>query len=427
MSVNYSDGLSPYDNKGKCGAPEKFDPPDILQTKIDELVKLIQSSNGIVAHTGAGISTSAGIPDFRGPNGVWTLEKEGKKPDVNITFDSAQPTLTHMALLGLEKAGKLTYVVTQNVDGLHLKSGFPRKKMSELHGNMFTEKCDKCHREYVQPTAVPTLGLKPTGKVCSQMKSRGKCRGKLRDTILDWEDALPETDLELADKYSREADLSICLGTSLQIVPSGTLPLLTKKNGGKLAIVNLQPTRYDKRADVRIFGYVDEVMSKVMTQLGVNIPDWKEETFKNICNGADAKPTVSQGKCKLEVVVDPQSLGRSQDLKPDPDKCPTLKDRDFDETSETEDKFISGSDLRSGEVNVDQESGTKRTHPADVSDLEVKRHCTANGDISYIKGGESVVAEKPVVKETVNDREETALCTGEDPGKNIKTEETLNR
>lgn len=166
-------------------------------------------------------------------------------------------------------------------------------------------------------------------------------------------------------------------------------------------------------------------MSKVMTQLGVDIPEWKEETFKNICNGADAKPTVSQGKCKLEVVVDPQSLGHSQDLKPDLDKCPTFKDGNCDETSETEDKFISGSDLRSGEVNVDQESGTKRTRPADVNDLDVKRHCTANGDISYIKGGESVVAEKPVVKETVNDREETALCTGEDPGKNIKTEETL--
>lgn len=166
-------------------------------------------------------------------------------------------------------------------------------------------------------------------------------------------------------------------------------------------------------------------MSKVMTQLGVDIPEWKEETFKNICHSADAKPTVSQGKCKLEVVVDPQSLGHSQDLKSDPDKCQTFKEGECEKTSETEDNFISGSDLRSGEGNVDQESGTKRTCPADVSDLEVKRHCTANSDISDVKGEESVVEENPVVKETVIDREETAPCTGEDPGKNIKTEETL--
>ncbi|KAJ8029693.1 NAD-dependent protein deacetylase sirtuin-6 [Holothuria leucospilota] len=299
MSVNYSEGLSPYENKGKCGLPEKFDPPEILDSKVKVLADLIRNCSSMVAHTGAGISTSAGIPDFRGPKGVWTLEQQGKKPDVNITFDSARPTLTHMALVGLERAGQLSYLVTQNVDGLHLKSGFPRKKMSELHGNMFLEKCDKCHKEYVQMNAVPTLGLKPTGRACTQQKSRGNCRGKLRDTILDWEDALPERDLELADTHSRDADISLCLGTSLQIVPSGTLPLLTKKNGGKLVIVNLQPTRYDKKADVRIFGYVDEVMSKLMQLLDLNIPEWKESVFRDICNQEDVRSS-DHANCKTE-------------------------------------------------------------------------------------------------------------------------------
>lgn len=87
---------------------------------------------------------SLGIPDFRGPKGVWTLEQQGKKVETEVTFEDAKPTLTHMALLALVEAGKVKHIISQNVDGLHLKSGLPRDKLSELHGNMFMEKCDKC-------------------------------------------------------------------------------------------------------------------------------------------------------------------------------------------------------------------------------------------------------------------------------------------
>ncbi|XP_038079094.1 NAD-dependent protein deacetylase sirtuin-6-like [Patiria miniata] len=274
MSVNYSEGLSAYEHKGKCGMPEKFDSPEVIEEKSLQLANLLRSSNYAVVHTGAGISTSAGIPDFRGPKGVWTLEKQGQKPDVNVTFDGAVPTPTHRVLIELERTGFVKYVVSQNVDGLHLRSGFPRDRLSELHGNMFVEQCDKCNKQYIRDTAVPTLGLKPTGGQCTQTKPRGKCRGKLRDTILDWEDALPDDDLERAEKHSRQADLALCLGTSLQIVPSGNLPLITKKAGGKLVIVNLQPTKHDKHANLRVHGYVDEVMSKVMTHLGLTIPEY---------------------------------------------------------------------------------------------------------------------------------------------------------
>ena len=87
---------------------------------------MILEAKCIVVHTGAGISTSAGIPDFRGPKGVWTLEKKGKKSETNMTFESAQPTITHMALVGMVKANIVQLIISQNVDGLHLKSGLPR-------------------------------------------------------------------------------------------------------------------------------------------------------------------------------------------------------------------------------------------------------------------------------------------------------------
>lgn len=81
-----------------------------------------------------------------GPNGVWTLEKKGEKPTINVTFDEATPTKTHMALKALLDAGHVKYIVSQNIDGLHLKSGIARKYLSELHGNMFIENCSKCRR-----------------------------------------------------------------------------------------------------------------------------------------------------------------------------------------------------------------------------------------------------------------------------------------
>ncbi|KAL0966408.1 hypothetical protein UPYG_G00294970 [Umbra pygmaea] len=291
MSVNYAAGLSPYADKGVCGLPESFDSKEELRVKVEALAQLIKESQYLVVHSGAGISTSSGIPDFRGPKGVWTMEERGESPHFDTTFEDARPSLTHLALLGLQRAGYLKYLISQNVDGLHVRSGFPRDLLSELHGNMFVEECGKCGRQYVRDRVIGVMGLKPTGKYCQEVRGRGlrACRGKLISTILDWEDALPDKDLNRAEDASRQADLALTLGTSLQIKPSGDLPLFTKRKGGKLVIVNLQPTKHDKHAHLRINGYVDEVMSQLMQLLGLDIPKWEGPS---ICESStpDQKP-----------------------------------------------------------------------------------------------------------------------------------------
>ncbi|XP_050022773.1 NAD-dependent protein deacetylase Sirt6-like [Dermacentor andersoni] len=273
MSCDYASGLSEYDNKGICGQPEHFDEPSLLENKIARFADWMQASKHIVVITGAGISTSAGIPNFRGPRGVWTLEQQGEKPQVNISFDDALPTSTHMALVELARSWQLKFLVSQNVDGLHLKSGFPPDILTDLHGNMFLDRCNQCGWKFVRTTATKSVGQKPTGASCAVPKKNGRmCRSHLHDSILDREHELPEDGIEAADLHCRAADLILCLCSTLQIMPCGALPLLAKKTGGKVVICNVQPTKIDKSADLILRAYVDYVMEKLMKRLGNAIP-----------------------------------------------------------------------------------------------------------------------------------------------------------
>ncbi|KAK6179986.1 hypothetical protein SNE40_012218 [Patella caerulea] len=310
MSVNYATGLSEYASKGKCGLPETFDDDETVESKIQQLVDMVKACQHLVVHTGAGISTSAGIPDFRGPKGVWTLEEKGETPKIDITFESARPTKTHMALVALENAGIVKYVISQNVDGLHVRSGLPVNRLSEPHGNMFVQTCDKCHTKYINNKCSPTMGLKPTGEQCRQQKARGVCRGRLHDAILDWEDALPDHDLTLADKHSAKADLSLCLGTSLQIIPCGNLPLGARKNGGKLVIVNLQTTKHDKKCDLKINTYIDRVICGLCEKLGIIIPEFE----KPVVNLKSIHTVKSEKRCP-KIIVDDALRDQKRDIK----------------------------------------------------------------------------------------------------------------
>jgi NAD+-dependent protein deacetylase sirtuin 6 len=279
MSAGYASRLSEYPNKGVCGLPENFDSARSLKVKMQQLVQLVKESRHFVVLTGAGISTSAGIPDFRGPKGVWTLENEknrqsnnkkrkrpyDKKATTNeaaptIDFSKATPTMTHQAIVKLAQDGKLKYCITQNVDGLHKRSGLSRDILAVLHGCAFTEKCNTCGTEYFRDFDIGGMSFKPTGRNCIA----GNCTGPLHDTLLDWEDPLPEEDFERSQEECEKADLVLCLGTSLRIEPAGSLPTFAKK----FVIVNLQPTPKDELASLIIKATVDEVMGRLMDGLG---------------------------------------------------------------------------------------------------------------------------------------------------------------
>jgi mono-ADP-ribosyltransferase sirtuin 6 len=214
--------------------------------------------------------------DFRGPNGVWTKQRRGQPlPKASVPFEHARPSLTHQALLALQRAGKLKYLVSQNVDSLHLRSGFPRSQIAELHGNCFAERCIKCKREYVRDFEVCSVGFRPTGRRCSH------CSGQLHDNCLDWDDALPVDELELAEEHTAKADLALCLGTSLVIIPACDIPLLVhrkrkhKPKGGKLGIINLQATQHDKKAALVVHAKVDAVLGRAMQLLEIPIPAYR--------------------------------------------------------------------------------------------------------------------------------------------------------
>ena len=170
-SLGYAERLSWRDDLGgQLGDPELSEADADLERKVDALADLVadaKAKGGAVVHTGAGISTSVGIPDFRGPNGIWTLQKEGKSmPAASCRFDRARPSFTHVALVALQREGYVRYLVSCNVDCLHVRSGYPREEMAELHGNCFAERCELCETEYVRDFEMPSVGFKTTGRRC---------------------------------------------------------------------------------------------------------------------------------------------------------------------------------------------------------------------------------------------------------------------
>jgi NAD-dependent SIR2 family protein deacetylase len=265
---------------------EFFDSEEELDFKIKVLAMWIKESKHFTAFTGAGISTAAGISDYRsgintvlkvGP-GVWEKKKQKiktneKQADLKAKMQTAFPTLTHMALVELMNKNYLKFLISQNVDGLHIKSGIPTDKISEIHGNTNLEYCTntKCNKKIFRDYKCrnnPEVHKHTTGRKCFD------CKCELRDSIINFKENLNELELDLAFDNARNSDLMLCLGSSLRVSPASDLPVETMKNKGKIVIVNLQKTPYSDLAALSIYGKIEDVMERLMNKLEINSPKW---------------------------------------------------------------------------------------------------------------------------------------------------------
>jgi len=242
-----------------------------LKEKIELAVKWIIESKNLVVFTGAGISTDSGLPDFRGPDGVWTRRDKGLSPPSSLPWDQVKPNDGHYAIVDLFKMGKLSYLISQNVDGLHAKSGIPFETMAELHGNMYFMKCLSCNKKMTFEEASWDKKIWGNGYRTSSIKSGQPkcpfCGERIVSSIVNFGDPLPQNELYESMKRSEQADVFFVIGSSLVVNPAAEMPGIAKRNGAKLIVLNAGKTPYDKIADLRFFEQISEVLSPIMKKV----------------------------------------------------------------------------------------------------------------------------------------------------------------
>ena len=245
---------------------------------IAALGRLIAEARRAVVFTGAGISTESGIPDFRSPGGIWTqmapiyfddfLASETARREtwrrrfaMEDKFGAAEPNRGHRAVDALVRRGKVSAVITQNIDGLHQASGIPADKVIELHGNTTYATCLDCATRY--ELADIRIAFERAGEAprCQ------RCHGLVKTATISFGQAMPQEEMRRAEIATLAADLFIVLGSSLVVYPAAAFPALAKRNGAVLAIVNREPTGLDELADLVIHQGIGDTLGAAV---GVN-------------------------------------------------------------------------------------------------------------------------------------------------------------
>jgi NAD-dependent deacetylase len=245
--------------------------------EIAPLIALARSLPKIIAFTGAGISTESGIPDYRGPGGVWernappTLADFRENPETRRaywrerrdrypTLRDTTPNSGHAALVRLEKAGRLTHIVTQNIDGLHQKAGSNPETTIELHGTAHRVRCLDCGSSWPAEVVQVRLESEPI-PVCVN------CGGMLRAATVLFGESLPTEALRRAFAVAGQCDLMLVIGSSLVVQPAARIPEFAVNSGAKLAIINNQPTPLDELANVVIRSGAGAALSSLVDGL----------------------------------------------------------------------------------------------------------------------------------------------------------------
>jgi NAD-dependent deacetylase len=238
------------------------------------LNELISQSEVLIFFTGAGISSNSGIPDFRGPKGIWKtsqpiyfqdfvnseekrIESWERKFSNELNINKAKPNQGHQKIAEIMKKKDLSHLITQNVDNLHQESGVNDSQITELHGNATYAKCLDCQLRYDLAKLKETFLSTKEPPLCSS------CNGLIKTATISFGQPMPEEEMVIAQKKSISCDLFICIGTSLAVFPAADLPVLAKETGSQLVIINNEPTQMDHIADLVINRDISEVFSEI--------------------------------------------------------------------------------------------------------------------------------------------------------------------
>jgi len=250
-----------------------------LEKQIEEAAHLVADARRVIVFTGAGVSTESGIPDFRGPGGLWskydpedfTIERFLSDRAVRVKhwelltgnefiIADAAPNPGHYAIAELQTMGKLYGVITQNVDGLHQKAGVSEGMVFELHGDLSHAKCLSCSQRY------PMQQVKEWLRQGIQEPQCPACKGMLKPDAVFFGEQLPYEVLMESERRSRNCDLCLVLGSTLVVYPAASMPVHAFQAGARLVIINMGPTAMDDLATLRIEGKAGEVMPRIVAK-----------------------------------------------------------------------------------------------------------------------------------------------------------------
>jgi len=240
--------------KGQAGSHQftKEDMNEGLTQRIETLAQWMYEARHLVVFTGAGISTESGLPDFRGPDGLWTRRDKGLPPEpMKVPWDAVEPNAGHLAIAELQKLDKLKFLISQNVDNLHLKSGIRPDSLAELHGNIARLRCSRCEKTVDRVEGQP----------------RCPCGGALVKSVVDFGESLPLKDLMLSYEHARKSDLFVVVGSSLVVTPAADMPREALLRGSKLVIINQGETPFDRVASLRFRERIGEVLPRAVRRL----------------------------------------------------------------------------------------------------------------------------------------------------------------
>jgi NAD-dependent deacetylase len=240
----------------------------------------LNQAGRIVVFTGAGISTESGIPDFRSPGGLWTkhqpiyfedfmaseeMRRESwrRKMALDEAFGKAKPNQGHRAIAELHRREKLLKVITQNIDGLHQAAGVPEADVIELHGSTHYAKCLECEKRFEIAPILEAFRRDETLPVCDD------CGGIVKTATISFGQPMPLLPMRQAEEASLGCDLFLAIGSSLVVYPAAGFPLLAKRNGATLVIVNREPTEQDALADLVLNAEIGLTLAQAMNLNGV--------------------------------------------------------------------------------------------------------------------------------------------------------------